>query len=785
MFRFLEHPPDKKRFARFLRDTWAFRQSKPRVDSSRRAEALPLSTLRRWLEDFADQIETTRKADPEHPLTDAQISQLLYNADETHAEVFKLVSTCYTTSGEQGRLITGGTKHAHVSAICGCRADGVKLPPVLCVPLGQSESGLPPTWETRIPETEEVGDFAIVRSGNGWTREAQFIDFIQVMHEFSVSQGVTPTSRHPLMLVMDNCSSHKTATVMAKMEELNIVPVFLPANTSHVLQPLDVGVFSPLKRHRMVAVARELREARERHVAEQFGADTTSHEFHKAMKKARNFSLQDTIPIYTRGWDKIEASVVQSAWRGAGLWPLDFDRLSQSRWVLKAELLKTDKELYVSPLLYAQVKDMLRDVFRVKFVGPDKLIAEEDDMGAFPKPASESELTVAVGTAVWLKSHQRAVQANPSHTLEQHSQAASVYLADAMSQPRDSDTDRRPVDGRLTDPKRFRGSTPLSNGVWASQAEDAGTPDTVDATPNKFNVAVQHIFAGEDGLADAAGRFLTQLCDGITNEPVTQAKIRNAKKKLSDFVQNQELLRAMVTYDGIDDDVAERLAMIGMIAARRNEVRKIIRECVTAQDEERRASVSLPDSRQPHNDASLAPEGTFGGVRRHLSFEQNATSAQPAVPPATEHLFSTEMSRSHQIGERIELINRKPPLVARLPAALTERPAAGQQELTRQNPMTIRERDDLVIRIRAIVAPSSSSEPETAVRVRHREECAERPLVAKSLRRNKRSREDAEDAQLAATGARREEFGRGEHTMSEPEARRVRRDNDIEYSPTG
>ena len=220
--------------------------------------------------------------------------------------------------------------------------------------------------------------------------------------------------------------------------------------------------------------------------------------------------------------------------------------------------------------------------------------------------------------------------------------------------------------------------------MWASQAEDAGTPDTVDATPNKFSVAVQHVVTGEDGLTDAAGRFLTQLCEGITHEPVTQAKIRKAKKKLSDFVQNQELLRAMATRDGIDDDVAERLAMIGMIAARRNEVRKIIRECVTAQDEERRASGGLPDSRQPHNDASLAPEGAFGAARRHLSFEQSATSAQPAVPPVPEHLFSAEMIRSPQVGGRIELVNRKPPLVARLPAALTERPAAGQQELTRQ-----------------------------------------------------------------------------------------------------
>lgn len=47
---------------------------------------------------------------------------------------------------------------------------------------------------------------------------------------------------------MDGHGSHITANVIAYCMEHTIDLLILPPHTSHVLQPLDVSVFSPLKR---------------------------------------------------------------------------------------------------------------------------------------------------------------------------------------------------------------------------------------------------------------------------------------------------------------------------------------------------------------------------------------------------------------------------------------------------------------------------------------------------------------------------------------------------------
>jgi len=50
------------------------------------------------------------------------------------------------------------------------------------------------------------------------------------------------------LLVMDRHSSYITARFIAFCIEHSIKLLILPPHTSHVLQPLDVSVFSPLKR---------------------------------------------------------------------------------------------------------------------------------------------------------------------------------------------------------------------------------------------------------------------------------------------------------------------------------------------------------------------------------------------------------------------------------------------------------------------------------------------------------------------------------------------------------
>jgi len=50
------------------------------------------------------------------------------------------------------------------------------------------------------------------------------------------------------VLISDNLAAHLSPVVIAQCEEYNIRFIFLPENATHMLQPLDVTVFGPMKR---------------------------------------------------------------------------------------------------------------------------------------------------------------------------------------------------------------------------------------------------------------------------------------------------------------------------------------------------------------------------------------------------------------------------------------------------------------------------------------------------------------------------------------------------------
>lgn len=50
------------------------------------------------------------------------------------------------------------------------------------------------------------------------------------------------------MLVLDGHESHQSVDFEAYCKDHNIIPICLPSHSSHITQPLDVGVFSALKR---------------------------------------------------------------------------------------------------------------------------------------------------------------------------------------------------------------------------------------------------------------------------------------------------------------------------------------------------------------------------------------------------------------------------------------------------------------------------------------------------------------------------------------------------------
>lgn len=81
------------------------------------------------------------------------------------------------------------------------------------------------------------------RSKSGWFDSVCFEDWFNTI--------IVPYARKKpgrKIVIGDNLSSHFSESVLKTCEEWNIIFVCLPPKTTHLLQPLDVAFFAPLKR---------------------------------------------------------------------------------------------------------------------------------------------------------------------------------------------------------------------------------------------------------------------------------------------------------------------------------------------------------------------------------------------------------------------------------------------------------------------------------------------------------------------------------------------------------
>ena len=77
------------------------------------------------------------------------------------------------------------------------------------------------------------------------------------------------------LLVMDGYGSHRTREFLSYCEDHKIIPFGLPSHTTHLLQPLDVSVFQPLKHWHSEAVNRAVQTGDEIFSKFEFLADST------------------------------------------------------------------------------------------------------------------------------------------------------------------------------------------------------------------------------------------------------------------------------------------------------------------------------------------------------------------------------------------------------------------------------------------------------------------------------------------------------------------------------
>jgi len=216
----------------------------------------------------------------------------VHNFDEAGFMMGKIMTQLVVTGSERrGRpkAIQPGNRE-WVTVIQGINAAGWAIPPFLVF---AGKHHLSAWYEEDIPR-----DWAIAVSDNGWTTNEIGVEWLK--HFIKHTEGKMVGARR--LLILDGHESHHSLEFQELCKENNIYTLCMPPHSSHLLQPLDVGCFSPLKR----AYSREIETLIRHHINH-----ITKLEFLPAFKAAfeRSFTSAN----------------ICSAFRGAGLVPLQPD----------------------------------------------------------------------------------------------------------------------------------------------------------------------------------------------------------------------------------------------------------------------------------------------------------------------------------------------------------------------------------------------------------------------------------------------------------------------------
>jgi hypothetical protein len=217
----------------------------------------------------------------------------VYNFDEAGFMMGKITTQLVVTGSERrGRLksIQLGNRE-WVTLIAAINAAGWSIRPFLIF-AGQYHLS---AW---YEEAEIPRDWVIALSDNGWTNNKLGVEWLK--HFDAHTKTRTVGARR--LLVLDGHESHHSLEFQELCKENNIYTLCMPAHSSHLLQPLDVGCFSPLKR----AYSREVEALIRHHI--------------------NHITKLEFLPAFKIAYDRSFTSAnICSAFRGAGLVPLQPD----------------------------------------------------------------------------------------------------------------------------------------------------------------------------------------------------------------------------------------------------------------------------------------------------------------------------------------------------------------------------------------------------------------------------------------------------------------------------
>ena len=160
----------------------------------------------------------------------------VFNCDETSMLLCPDSERVLTRRGVRAAYKVIDDRKESLTTLFTYSAAGTRVPPMLMFAYAEK---VPKVIIQNTPK-----DWGIGISENGWTTAETFYEYVtNVFYPWLLKEGI----EFPVILYLDNHSSHINIPLVHFCREKKIEIIAPPPNSTHIMQPLDIAYFHPLK----------------------------------------------------------------------------------------------------------------------------------------------------------------------------------------------------------------------------------------------------------------------------------------------------------------------------------------------------------------------------------------------------------------------------------------------------------------------------------------------------------------------------------------------------------
>lgn len=237
----------------------------------------------------------------------------IFNTDESAFYLSPTSERVLAQKGEKHVYKNSGDEKENLTVLITGNALGQLAPPLVVFPYER----IPSAVASNFPS-----DWAIGKSENGWMCGETFYEYMANIFNGWVEENKI---KKPILFFLDGHSSHMTLHLSRFCSDNKIVIISLYPNATHILQPMDVSIFRPLKLQWKKAVADWRLDNQ--------GEKLKKEHFASVLKKALNVISPDCL---------------KNGFRKCGLFPFGADYVDMTKIKTSNRQEKTENEAVVT-----------------------------------------------------------------------------------------------------------------------------------------------------------------------------------------------------------------------------------------------------------------------------------------------------------------------------------------------------------------------------------------------------------------------------------------------------